>query len=200
MEDGRTRILIVGAHGQIARVATDLFLAREDVDLTLFLRRAGRLKSLASERVRVVEGDALDPAALEAAMAGQDVVYANLSGNLEGQARAIVDAMERCGLTRLIFVLSMGIHDEVPGQRPGSILDPYRKAGRIVEASGLEYTLVRPAWLDDRDEIRYGTTRKGEAFRNAGATVSRRSVADLVIRLAMSRGLHARESLGVHHA
>ena len=40
-----------------------------------------------AERVRIVEGDVLDARTLDAAMVGQDVVYANLAGQLEKQAR-----------------------------------------------------------------------------------------------------------------
>ena len=39
-----TNILILGAHGQIALVATDLFLKHTDARLTLYLRNARRLK------------------------------------------------------------------------------------------------------------------------------------------------------------
>ena len=131
-------------------------------------------------------------------MAGQDVVYANLAGSLEQQARCIVREMEKTGLKRLIFVSSMGIYDEIPGERHGSILDPYREAARIIEASGLDYTILRPAWLSDRDEIAYATTQKGEPFQNASAQVSRKSVADLIVRLATTPGLEIRRSLGVH--
>jgi hypothetical protein len=63
-----------------------------------------------------------------------------------------------------------------------------------------DYTLIRPAWLDDRDEIAYGTTRKGESFANKDATVSRKSVVDLVVTLATTPGLEIRGSLGVHNA
>jgi uncharacterized protein YbjT (DUF2867 family) len=196
-----TKVLILGAYGQIARVATDLFLQTTDADLTLYLRNAKRLKALAgTERVRVVEGDVLNASALQEAMVGQDVVYANLSGDLERQARIIVAAMETTGVKRLIFISSMGIHDEVPGERYGSILDPYRNAARVIEASSLDYTIVRPAWLNNKDEIAYGTTRKGEPFANPGATVSRKSVADLVVKLALRPGLEAQGSLGVHKA
>jgi uncharacterized protein YbjT (DUF2867 family) len=196
-----TKILILGAHGQIARVATDLFLKQTDAYLTLYLRKAGRLKNIVHEdRVRVVEGDVLNVQTLEVAMAGQDVVYANLVGQMEQQARSIVQAMEATRVERLIFISSMGIHDEVPGERHGSILDPYRKSVSIIEATGLDYTIVRPAWLNDRDEIAYGITRKGESFANPKAYVSRKSVADLVVKLATTPGLESRQSLGVHKA
>jgi uncharacterized protein YbjT (DUF2867 family) len=194
-----TNILILGAYGQIARVATDLFLKRTDARLTLYLRNARRLKiSGHADRVRVVDGDVLDTKALESAMAGQDVVYANLAGQLEQQAHCIVDAMKKTGRQRLIFISSMGIYDEIPGESHGSILEPYCRSASIIEPSGLDYTILRPAWLNDRDEIAYGTTRKGEPFKNAAEVVSRKRVADLVVNLAMTTGLEIRSSLGVH--
>jgi NAD(P)H-binding len=60
------------------------------------------------------------------AMVGQDVVYANLTGNLEQMSKAIVEAMNANRIKRLIWISSMGIYDEVPGQRYSSILNPYR--------------------------------------------------------------------------
>jgi hypothetical protein len=57
------------------------------------------------------------------------------------------------------------VYNEIPGELHGSILDPYRKAASIIEE--LDYTLIRPAWLNNRNEIDYTTTHKGEAFKNA---------------------------------
>jgi uncharacterized protein YbjT (DUF2867 family) len=189
------KVLILGAGGQIARVATELFLKTTDCQLTLYLRNARRLRGLDATRTRVVEGDVLDAKKLNEAMAGQDVVYANLSGQLEEQARNIVNAMHAAGLKRLIFVSSMGIYDEVPGEKYGSILDPYRNSAAIIEASDLDYTVVSPAWLNDKDEIDYETTQKGEPFK--GSVVSRKSVADLIVKLAQSPAMAVRGSLGV---
>ena len=112
-----TSILIVGANGSIARVAADLFLKETDARLTLYLRNARRLKRLESDPVRVVEGDVLDTKTLTQAMAGQDVVYANLAGDLVPMARSVVTAMRDAGVRRLIWISSMGIYGEVPGQR-----------------------------------------------------------------------------------
>jgi uncharacterized protein YbjT (DUF2867 family) len=194
-----TKILILGAYGQIARVATRRLLDATDATLTLYLRKAKRLSSLETiDRVRVVEGDVLDAAALDEAMHGQSVVYANLSGDMEKQAFAIVAAMHRGGLSRLIFVSSMGIYGEVPGERHGAVLDPYGRSAAAIEASDLDYTIIRPAWLSDDTAVSYGTTVKGEAFINASADVSRASVADLIVRLVTNPGYGRRESLGVH--
>jgi hypothetical protein len=59
---------------------------------------------------------------------------------------------------------------------------------------------VRVVEGDVLDEIDYGTTRKGEPFKNAAEVVSRKSVADLVVKLAMTPGLEIGCSLGVHKA
>lgn len=194
-----TNVLILGAYGQIARVATDLLLSESDAKLTLYLRKARRLSGIGQpDRVRVIEGDVLDTTALRTAMIGQDVVYANLSGDLERLAQNIVEAMQSTGVRRLIFISSMGIYDEVPSQRYDSILDPYRNAARVIEGSDLDYTIIRPAWLNNKDEIAYGTTKKGEPFANSGAVVSRKSVANLVVKLALTPHLEVRSSLGVH--
>lgn len=47
-------------------------------------------------------------------MQGQDVVYANLTGeDLDIQANSVIAAMKACDVKRLIFVLSLGIYNEV---------------------------------------------------------------------------------------
>ena len=191
-------VLILGAAGQIARVATRLFLETTDAHLTLYLRNARRLRGLPADRTRIVEGDVLDAKKQGEAMKGQNVVCANLSGDMEAQAKAIVKAMQAADVKRLIFISSMGIYGEVPGQKYRSVLDPYRNSAQVIEASDLEYTIVRPEWLNDRDEIDYRTTRKGQPFENPDATVSRKSVADLVVKLALTPGMGIRESLGVN--
>jgi uncharacterized protein YbjT (DUF2867 family) len=188
-------VLILGATGSIARYAVDLLRTGTDVQLTLYVRNARRLKNIDPSRARIVEGDVLDTAKLKEAMAGQDVVCANLAGDLERMARSVVRAMDETGVHRLIWISSMGIYDEVPGEKAGSILDPYRKSVKIIEQSDLDYTILRPAWFTHADEIDYETTQKGEPFK--GRAVSRKSVAALVVKLAQSPQLEVRRSLGV---
>ncbi|MFT3913974.1 MAG: NAD(P)H-binding protein [Anaeromyxobacteraceae bacterium] len=89
----------------------------------------------------------------------------------------------------------MGIYGEVPGERYRSVLDPYRDSARVIEASDLEYTLLRPGWFTREPEVRYALTRKGEPF--VGHDVSLDSLSDLVGKLVTTPGLHVRESLGV---
>lgn len=188
-------VLILGANGQLARNTTRVFLRDTDVKLTLYLRRANRLKNPDPARVRIVEGDVLDLTTLEAAMKGQDVVYANLAGDMKRQADRIVAAMHATGLKRLIFISSMGIYGEVPGERYRSVLDPYRDSAATIEASDLDYTILRPGWFTHDDEIVYETTQKGEPFK--GHDVSLNSLSALIVKLALTPGLESRRSLGV---
>ena len=128
-------------------------------------------------------------------MAGQDVVYANLAGEMERLATSVVEAMRRAGVRRLIWISAMGIHGEGPQPRFEGILEHYRRSAEIIEASALDWTILRPAWFTHADEIDYEVTQKGEPVR--GAVVSRKSVAALIVKLATSSELEVRRSLGV---
>lgn len=193
-----TNVLILGANGQLARHTTKVFLETTEARLTLYLRRAERLANPDPARVRIVDGDVLDRAKLTAAMAGQDVVYANLAGDMARQARTIIDAMQEVALKQLIFISSMGIYGEVPGERYRSVLDPYRDAALLIEASDLDYTILRPGWFTRDPAIHYRLTQKGEPFR--GHDISLNGLSDLIVKLATTPGLYARESLGVSNA
>jgi len=192
------RLLILGANGQLARHATDVFLRTTEVMLTLYLRRASRLKNPDPTRVRIVEGDVLDARALTSAMKDQDAVYASLAGDMKRQAENIVQSMHAAGVKRLIFISSMGIYGEVPGERYRSVLDPYRDSAAVVESSDLHYTVLRPGWFTHDEEINYQITQKGEPFK--GHDVSLNSLSDLIVKLATTPGLHVRQSLGVAKA
>ena len=194
MTNGRN-VLILGANGQLARNTTRVFLRNTDAKLTLYLRRASRLSNPDPERVTILEGDVLDLPALTAALKGQDAVYANLAGAMKEQADRIILAMHATGVKRLIFISSMGIYGEVPGESYASVLDPYRDSAAEIEASDLDYTILRPGWFTRDAAIDYRTTQKGEPFR--GHDVSLNSVSDLIVKLAMNPTLEIRRSLGV---
>ena len=190
-----TKVLILGANGQLARNTTRVFLEKTDVALTLYLRRSSRLQNPDPSRVKIVEGDVLDAGALRDAMQGQDVVYANLVGDMARQARAIIDAMHAVGLMRLIFVSSMGIYGEVPGETYRSVLDPYRDSAAEIEKSDLDYTILRPGWFTRDKTVSYRITQKGEPFK--GHDVSLDGLSDLITKLATDPGLYLRCSIGV---
>jgi uncharacterized protein YbjT (DUF2867 family) len=192
------RVLILGANGQLARNTIPVFLRETDAQLTLYLRRSSRLKNPDAKRVSIVEGDVLDRPALGKAMKGQDAVYANLAGDMKRQADSIVAAMHAAGVRRLLFISSMGIYGEVPGEVYRSVLDPYRDSAAVIESSDLDYTILRPGWFTRDDEVSYQITQKGEPFE--GHDVSLNSLSDLIVKLATRPDMEVRRSLGVSRA
>lgn len=197
-----TRVLILGAAGQIAQWVVRLLVGRDDVQMTLYVRDAGKLLQVPAN-ARVVQGDVMDHDTLLAALHGQDLVYANLAGEVDAQAARIVEAMSAAGVRRLVFINSLGIYDEVPGpfgawnrHEIGAYLPPYRRAADVIEASALDYTLVRAAWLQDADEVDFELTARDEAFK--GTEVSRKSVAALVTELVLQPERLVRANVGVN--
>lgn len=182
-----TRVLILGAGGAIAGHVIEMLKNEKEIDLTLFARKANQLADYKSF-AKVIVGDVLNPEDLDEVIKGQDIVYANLAGSMDKMAEQIVRSMEANGVKRLIFITSLGIYKEIPGvfgewneNIIGADLVRYRKAADIIEASQLDYTVVRPAWLTDHDEVDYELTQKNEPFK--GTEVSRKSVAAYVADL-----------------
>ena len=66
----------------------------------------------------------------------------------------------------------------------------------MIEESNLDYTIIRPAWLSDADEVDYELTQKGEPFQ--GTEVSRKSVGALVAELVKNPADSIGASLGVN--
>lgn len=201
-----SNVLVLGAAGKIARLAEEQLLDNTDAQLTLFLRRPERLEGkINKDRERLVDGDATNQEQLVAAMKGQDIVYANLAGsNIEEQATKIVAAMDQVGLKRLIWISTLGIYDEVPGaygkwnhqMLDGGYLETYSAAAKVIENSDLDYTVVRPAWLSNKNEIDYEITQKGEPFK--GTEVSRKSIGALVMKLVQDPSQEIGHSIGVN--
>ncbi|WP_180552927.1 SDR family oxidoreductase [Staphylococcus haemolyticus] len=196
-------VLIIGANGKVSIEATKLFLEDSNFNVDLFLRNAHRIPDYASNRVTVYEGDAKNSKDLEQALDKVDVVFASLSGSLDIEAQAIVDAMSKKDVKRLIFVAAPGIYDELPAKfnefnksQFGDKLTKYRKAADIIEASTLDYTIIRPAWLTFKNETDYEVTSKDTQFR--GTEVSRRCIASLAVRIAKNPELYSKENIGVN--
>ncbi|HBP6305382.1 TPA: SDR family oxidoreductase [Pseudomonas aeruginosa] len=199
-----SKILILGANGQIAQWVVKALADEPDVHQTLLLRDPRKLTGNEPANAKVIIGNVLDKKLLRQAMVGQEIVYANLTGeDLDKQAQAVIAAMQAKGVKRLVFVLSLGIYDEVPGKFGewnnaiiGEDLKPFRRAADAIEASGLDYTIVRPAWLMDENEVDYELTARNEPFK--GTVVSRRSVGELIAKVIASPELHVGENLGIN--
>lgn len=194
------KVLIIGATGTIGSAVRETLLRETDDQLTLFARQTGRLT--ASDRETVVTGNVMQNADLDQAIQGQDAVFVALSGNLGQFAQKIVAAMDRQQVSRLLFITSMGIYDEIPASvgRSGNlshnpVLQTYRNAADVVEGSDLNYTVIRPGWFTN-GPVDYEVTRKGEPF--GGHDVSVASIADMVWQLTEDENLYSHDSIGLN--
>lgn len=203
------QVLILGATGKIAGHAIAALLAKTTDQLLLFTRHPQNLSIADESRETVIKGDTLKTDELNAAVAQADVVYANLRNPaIAQQARNIVAAMDQAGIKQLVWISSIGIYDEVPGKfgdwnnemlgggQEDSYLGTYRKAADEISASDLDYTIIRPAWLTDKDVVDYETTKRGEKFK--GTEVSRKSIGNLVAEVIANPAKYARQDLGVN--
>lgn len=169
------RVLVVGATGGSGRAAVAALTARGH-EVTGLARRAS---TLTGPGVRGVDGDATDPATVDALVAGQDAVVVTLGISedalrvrLRGPAgtpadvrsrgtRLVVEAMQRHGVRRLVVQTSYGVGPTRPLLpvttrvvfalllRP-QIADTERQAD-LVRASGLDWVEVQPVNLVDDD-------------------------------------------------
>ena len=199
-----TGILIIGASGQIAQESIDLYLENTDFDLTLLARNKGKLPEYDTNTVTVIEGDATDKSAVTNALENIDIVFVSSTGDTLGeQAKTIIEVMNDNGTNRLIFVTSLNTLHEVPGkfgewndENIGPYLAPFREATEAIENSSLDYTIFRPAWLTNYDEIDYEITQRDKPFK--GTEVSRKSVADLAVKISQDPTLHSKENIGLN--
>ncbi len=90
-------VLILGAGGQIARHVINQLADKQTIKQTLFARQPAKIHKPYPTNSKIIMGDVLNHAALKQAMQGQDVVYANLTGeDLDIQANSVIAAMKAC--------------------------------------------------------------------------------------------------------
>ena len=74
-------------------------------------------------------------------------------------------------------------------------MEPYRKLADVIENSGLEYTILRPDWFTNNNEVDYALTRKGEPEQ--GTAISRKSIAAFIATIVEDPDQWKGENLGI---
>jgi nucleoside-diphosphate-sugar epimerase len=162
-EEQASRIAIVGGTGKVAKHLVSQLHARGDEVVAIF-RNAERYDELAElgaiSVVLDIESASVDD--LASAIEGCDAVVfsAGAGGGDPARTRSVdfegavtaIDAAARAGVSRFVMVSAIGVGAELPGE-PGDSMRPYYEAKRdadlALEASALEYTIVRPGGLTD---------------------------------------------------
>jgi putative NADH-flavin reductase len=159
------KLLIVGATGPTGREITSQALTQGHA-VTALVRDAA--KATFAPSVSKAVGDVLDVSSLEKALAGQEAVICSLGSAMSGPfkkmtllsegTRNLVAAMKAQGVSRLICITGIGAGESL-GHGPwyyNWLFQPLMLRGvyhdkthqeEIVRASGLDWTLVRPAIL-----------------------------------------------------
>src|SRR3954451_13575462 len=159
------RCFILGATGKTGSQLLDLAL-QNGHGVTAFVRSPQKLPQ-DRPGLTVIQGSPADVPALAHAMAGHDAVFSALAPQIgetfrapskrawtmAGYAANIVQAMEQAGVKRLLVFSSAGLF---PGQslfvRVLSFPVRHHMADlkameEVYQASGLEWTLLRPIWM-----------------------------------------------------
>jgi nucleoside-diphosphate-sugar epimerase len=158
------KTLVTGATGFVGSHLTEALRRRGD-DVTALARSPGKAAALSPLGVRVIAGDLHDRAALQQAVEGQDVIY-HVAGVVAARSEAdfmaanrdgtrnVIEAAQRAGTQRVVFVSSMAAAGPTIKGRPlrgDELPRPVTAYGRsklaaeqVVTASGLAWTIVRP--------------------------------------------------------
>lgn len=170
------RITVFGATGgtgkQLVRQALDAGHA-----VTAVVRDPARLP-IQADNLTTLTADVFDPAALEPAVSGADRVVSALGAKPNAKtpvraraAEAIVAAMQASGSRRLVVVTSAGHIPDAADSfltkalvKPlirtlmASQLDDYARTDAAVSGSALDWTIVRPGWLNNGAHRAYRTS------------------------------------------
>ncbi|GAB3982306.1 SDR family oxidoreductase [Actinoallomurus acanthiterrae] len=164
------RLTIFGASGGTGTQLVRQALERGH-EVTAVVRDPARLDVSSHDRLKVVTADVMDPAAIEPAVAGADAVVSALGPRGSGPttvcqdgARSIIAAMGKAGVRRFIMISAAGmVIDAGDGPVTRYVAKPILKrilrhgfadmgrAEEEVRDSGLDWTIVRPPQLTDKN-------------------------------------------------
>jgi len=184
-------VLILGADGKIARLVEKGIISDKafaDVKLTMFLRDKSRVDDLLSEQSIAVSGDVMDVRSLNAAMEDQDIVFdlTEIFNSLQG-TKNIIESMQGNGVIRGISLNQLGALNK------DSTIGLQR--AEAYEKSELDYTFLRLATLNDNTEGSYTLMDKGKSIK--GDTVSRQSVANIILQIIDDPAFLSKSNVGV---
>ncbi|MCY8532345.1 SDR family oxidoreductase [Bacillus vallismortis] len=184
------KVLLIGANGQIGQRLVSLFRDNPDHSVRAMVRKEEQKASLEAAGAEAVLAN-LEGSPEEIAAAAKDcdaIIFTAGSGgstgydktllvDLDGAAKAI-EAADIAGIKRFIMVSALQAHNR---ENWNESLKPYyvakHYADKILEASGLTYTIIRPGGL--RNEP--GTGAVSAAADLERGFISREDVAKTVI-------------------
>lgn len=178
-------VLVVGASGSIGQPVVAEAL-RQGYQTRALVRDAGQAR-LFEQGVEVVVGDLTRAETLDKALAGvTGVVFTHgISGNDAKGAEAVNYGAVRNVLSALKAPARIALMTTVGVTKPSVGHDWKRRGERLVRASGLPYTIVRPGWFDynvaDQHQL---VMRQGDTHWTgspADGVISRQQIAQVLV-------------------
>jgi len=186
-------VLAVGATGSIGRLVVEEAL-RQGHAVRALVRSARKARQLPADAQAVI-GDVTKPETLSGAVDGVDaVVFTHGSDGLGkvgsetidyGGVRNVLRALGP-GQARIALMTAIGVTDRA-GQfnRSTEAHDWKRRSERLVRASGLPYTIVRPGWFDYNGPDQHRLVLLQGDTRHAGdpsdGVIARRQIAEVLV-------------------
>ncbi|MBF2563035.1 NAD(P)H-binding protein [Listeria seeligeri] len=191
-----TKILIIGAGGQIPHFLIPLLQKQTDSEITLFGRNATKLNY---DVARKISGDAGNLADLIPAMENQDIIYMNFDN--KQITEVVIQGMQKTGVRRIIQAGVLSVYGEVG--EPFATWNTRMLGGEVarnrgieaLETSNLDYTYMRMTWLYNGTQSDYVASPKGEPF--LGAQISRQAISQFVVDNIIGKRNDLRASIGL---
>ncbi|UIE39336.1 SDR family oxidoreductase [Leptodesmis sichuanensis] len=192
-----TTIFLAGASRGVGREVARCLLAQK-LKVIALLRSHATHAELEAMGVQVLMGDALDPVAVEQAMAQEpiDAVISTIGGKPTDGERSdflgnknLIDAAVKARAKKFVLVTSIGSGNSAPALPPkamealAAVLAEKEQAENHLMASGLTYTIIRPGGLTSDPPTDEGILTENPLV---AGTIHRADVAELVCRCLMS--------------
>lgn len=186
-------VLVVGATGSIGRLVVAEAI-RQGHAVRALVRTSGKAGQLPRE-AQVIIGDVTRPDTLPAAVDGVDAIVFTL-GSIDGKLGSenvdyggVRNVLRALGSrkARIALMTAIGVTNRTGAyNRATEAHDWKRRSERLVRASGLPYTIVRPGWFDyNRPDEHRLVLLQGDR-RQAGdpsdGAVARRQIAEVLVR------------------
>lgn len=150
-------ILVTTPNGKVGHEVLKQLLAG-GVSVRAGVHNPAKAEGLRALGAEVVHFDFADAASVNAALGGIERLYLAFPGTLPfAQLKGVVDAAKAAGVRRIVQLSAKGVENS-------DVL--LRQVEQYIEASGLEYTLLRPTWFFQN----YNTGQR-EYIRQAGSII-----------------------------
>jgi uncharacterized protein YbjT (DUF2867 family) len=194
MSESRKTVLVVGSTGSIGHLVVEEAV-RQGYVVRALVRTPSKARRFPAQ-VEVIFGDVTRPETLNAAVAGVDYIVFTLGSDGEGKVGAetvdyggVRNILRALGSQkpRIVLMTSIGVTNRTGSyNRSTESHDWKRRSERLVRASGLPYTIVRPGWFDyngpDEHKLVFLQGDRRQAGDPSDGVISRRQIAEVLVQ------------------